>query len=109
MAKEEIIHNWLRYVKQIIEYYFIQLGIPYDSKKLLHYEIPEQCWNNIRIFIEGLMKLPIWVNKDLSATIFGTKQTSDFWQTIFETGRTPDRILVLPDGGIHIIKMLKDG
>ena len=32
MAREEIIYNWLRYVRQIVRNYFITTGKPIDAK-----------------------------------------------------------------------------
>ena len=47
------------------------------------------------------------VTHDLSATVFVSgKPTSDFWQRIFETGRTPAGQHVLPSG-INLMDMLK--
>jgi hypothetical protein len=48
---------------------------------LLQYLFPEQLWINIRNFVRNLATLPLWVNKDLSATVF-------------ETGRSPQGVQV---------------
>jgi len=47
----------------------------------------------------------LWVNKELSSTVFGGKQNNDFWQTIFETGKSPQGIQVLAEP-INLMKMI---
>ena len=50
--------------------------------------------------------LPLWVNKDLSATVFGGKQNNSFWQTVFETGRSPQGVQVLAKP-LNLVEMIK--
>ena len=83
MAKEEILYNWVRYVRHIVQSYFITTGKPINETKLFQYTIPDGCWKNIENFVENLKRLSIWVNKDLSNSIFGGKQNYEFWQSIF--------------------------
>ena len=106
MAKEEIIYNWLRYIRQIVQNYFITTGKPIDEKKIFQYLIPDACWENIENFISSLIRLPLWVNKDLSSSVFGGKQNNDYWQSIFETGKTPNNIEVMSHG-INVMDMIK--
>ena len=106
MAREEILHNWLRYVNQIVQNYFITTGKPLDDKRIFQYVIPDACWENIDSFIDALMRLPLWVNKDLSLSAFGGKQNNDYWQAIFETGRAPNGIEVL-SSGLNLMDMIK--
>lgn len=106
MSKEEVLHSWLRYVEQIIKSYFINMGKPIDEERLFQYAFPEQLWENIRRFIRNLAGLPLWANKDLSATVFGGKQVSSFWQKVFETGKTPQGVQVMPSG-INLVEMIK--
>ncbi len=96
LSREEIMYNWLKYVGQIIKNYFIMQGKPIDENKLFQYSFPEPLWDRIRNFIKNLRDMPIWVNKELSNTVFGGKQTHEYWQTIFETGKTPQGFQVLP-------------
>ena len=46
------------------------------------------------------------MNKDLSETVFGGKQNNSFWQTVFETRRSPQG-----DTGagkpLHLVEMIK--
>lgn len=106
MAKEEILYNWLRYARQIVQSYFITTGKPIDEQKLFQYLIPDACWENIENFIVALKRLPLWVNKDLSKSAFGGKQNNDYWQAIFETGRTPTGVQIMPSG-INVMQMIK--
>lgn len=106
MAKEEILHNWLRYVKQIVQSYFITTGKPIDESKLFQYVIPDACWDNIENFVDALKRLSIWANKDLSGSVFGGKRNYEFWQTIFESGKSPDGQQVMPKG-LNVMDMIK--
>jgi hypothetical protein len=106
MCKEEILYTWLRYVQQVIKNFFINTGKPIDESRLLHYRFPEQLWVNIRNFLRNLRTLPLWVNRDLSATVFGGKQVYSFWQYIFENGSAPTGQQVMPSG-INLMEMIK--
>lgn len=97
MAKEEIIYNWLRHIRQIIILYFFMQRKMVPEKKLLQYRFPDTLWETIKDFVRDLRSLPLWVNRDLSATVFGGKQNYDYWQTIFSTGRTPQGLEILPE------------
>ena len=106
MSKEEIIYSWLRYAGQIARNYFITLGKPDPQERLFQYPFPEQVWENIGKFLRNLAALPLWVNRDLSETVFGGKQNNNFWKTIFETGRTPQGMDVLAQP-LNLIEMIK--
>jgi hypothetical protein len=107
MSKEEIMYNWLKYIAQIIKNYFIMQGKPIKENKLFQYKFPEPLWDRIRIFIANLSNLPVWINKGLSSTVFGGKQVNDYWQTIFETGRSPQGLTVLSQP-IDLMEMIKE-
>jgi len=106
LAKEEILYAWLRFVAQIVQNYFITTGKPIKEEKLFQYRFPEPLWENIETFIENLGALPLWVNRDLSATVFGGRQNSDYWQTIFESGKSPQgqQVLATP---INLMQMIQ--
>ncbi len=57
-------------------------------------------------YLNSLIALPMWVNSDLSATVFGGKQNNSFWKTIFETGKTPQGMEVLAKP-LNLIEMIK--
>jgi hypothetical protein len=105
MSKEEILYNWLRYIAQIIKNYFIMQGKPIQENKLFQYRFPESLWARIKTFILNLSNLPLWVNKELSSTIFGGKQNYEYWQTIFETGKTSQGFQVLAKP-INLMEMI---
>lgn len=107
LSKEEIMYNWLRYISQIIKTYYLMQGKPIQEEKLFQYKFPEPLWTKIRTFIKNLANLPIWINKELSNTIFGGKQNYAFWQTIFESGKSPSNVQVLTEP-IDLMKMISD-
>lgn len=106
MAKEEILYCWISYIGKIIENHFLMMGRVVDNEKLFQYPFPEQLWTNIGCFIDNLARLPMWVNRDASLTIFGGKQTYGFWQTIFESGSSPTGHKAMP-AGLNIMEMIK--
>lgn len=81
------------------------LGKPDPKEQLFQYPFPEQIWDNITRFLRNLTALPIWINRDLSETVFGGKQNNGFWKTVFETGRTPQGMLVLAQP-LNLIEMI---
>lgn len=105
MGKEEILYNWLKYVEQIIKNFFIMQGVPIKEEKLFQYEFPESLWERLRTFVRNLGNLPVWINKELSSTVFGGKQNYEFWQEIFEKGKTHQGLPVLMEP-INLMKMV---
>jgi hypothetical protein len=106
MSKEEVIYNWLGYLKQIASQYFIMQGIPDPAEKLFQIIFPDQVWGNIRNFLLSLSALPVWVNVELSGSIFGGKQNNNYWQNIFTTGKSPQGMQVLVEP-VNIIRMMQ--
>lgn len=106
MAKEEIIYNWLRYVKQVIQMAFVNAGTPFDENAPLQKPLPPNAWNNIRNFVAALRRNPVWVNRDMATSVFGGKRNNDFWKQIFEEGQTPDGQKVLGQR-LDLIKMIQ--
>lgn len=107
LCREEVLYNWLRQVSQVVKNFFIMQGKPINEERLFQYRFPEPLWEVIANFVGNLKRLPVWINRDLSATVFGGKQTYDFWQTIFETGKTPggQQVLVQP---VNLMEMVKE-
>jgi hypothetical protein len=81
-------------------------GKPIQETKLFQYRFPEPLWDHIGNFVSNTKKLPVWVNRDLSMSVFGGKQNYEYWQTIFETGKTPQGQRVLATG-IDLMKMIQ--
>lgn len=106
MSKEEIMYNWLMYLKKAIEIYFDNTGKLYDDKKLFQEPFDEQIWTNIRNFLRNLSELPLWKDKSMASTIFAGKNTYDYWHSIFEKGENPDgaNVLAKPLNYIELIK-----
>ena len=107
LSKEEIVHSWVRLIRQIIYNYFIMTGEPTDENTLFQEEIPEACWKRVENFIESLIHLPLWVNRDLSISAFGTKRTNEYWQSVFKNGSTPDGVTIMHEG-LDLLEMVKD-
>lgn len=106
MAKEEILHSWLKYVRTLIEQHFAYTGTTVNAQKLFHRPLPDQIWINIEHFLDNLARLPFWVDKEASTTVFGGKATYQFWETIFETGQSSAGHKVMPTG-LSIADMIK--
>ena len=99
MMKEEIIYAWLKYILDVITIYYAQNGVAiYGRRDFFQFEIPAQLWVNIKNFIINLRNLPLWKSREFSSTLFGGKQVSSFWKTIFETGKSPrgEEVLACP-------------
>lgn len=107
LSREEIIYNWLKYIQQIIKQHFIYSGKPINEDKLFQYKFPSPLWDQIRIFIRNLRKLPVWRNRELSLSVFGGKQNYEYWQTIFETGKSPQNQQVLA-APLNLMEMIKE-
>ena len=108
ISKEEIVHNWVRLIRQIIYNYFVMTGEFTDETRLFQQKIPEACWRHIENFINSLIRLPLWFNRDLSVSTFGTKHNNEYWLAVFKDGSTPDGVPILHEG-INILEMIKDG
>jgi len=107
LAKEEVMYAWLQFIRQIVIGHFFHEGSAFSEAKLFQYNFPQPLWNNITTFVRNFRNLPLWINKELSGTIFGGKQTSSFWDTIFQTGNSPagQQVLTKP---INVLEMMRD-
>lgn len=105
MAREELLWNWLKYVSQIIRNYFIMQGSPIEESKLFQYKFPVPLWERIRTFVRNFRDLPLWSNTALASTVFGGKQNYEFWQCVFEKGKTPQGQQVLAEP-INLMRMI---
>ena len=111
ISKEEVIFNWLMYLKKVIENYFLNTGKLYENNKLFQEKFDQQLWTHIRIFLNNLKQLPLWKDKSMASTVFAGKRTYDYWKKIFETGRSPDgvQVLVAPLNFVEMIKSPQNG
>ncbi len=106
MFREEVMYNWVQYLKLLINNYFATTGMMYDSDNLFQQPIPDMLWINIRNFIHNLSELPVWRDRSMAATIFGGKQNYEYWKSIFKTASTPDgkQVLANPLNTIEMIR-----
>jgi hypothetical protein len=95
VAREEILGNIMTWLRLVIENYNAWAGKVVDRERLLHGPLPEVLWKRIEAFMRNLASLPCWVDKGLSATVFGAKQNLDFWRQVYETGKAPSGVQVL--------------
>ena len=95
IAREEVIANVMRWIRLVMANYFAYTGRVLPEDKELHANLPDELWNRIRNFLESLARLPCWVDRNLSTTVFGPKQNLDYWYKVFSTGKTPSGIQVL--------------
>lgn len=106
LFKEEIMYNWVQYIKLLINNYFAMNGTMYDNDNLFQQKITDQLWENIRTFLQNFRNLPIWRDRSMSSTIFGGKNNHDYWKIAFSTGKTPDGTPVLAEP-LNVTEMVK--
>ncbi|MDD4353189.1 MAG: HNH endonuclease [Candidatus Nanoarchaeia archaeon] len=109
ISKEEIMYNWVIYIKKVIQNYFSNTGRNFDDNNIFQEKFENQLWTNINNFLDNLINLPLWKNRSLANTIFAGKNNYEYWKTIFESGKTPDgaQILTKPLNFIEMIKPFK--
>jgi hypothetical protein len=107
MCKEEVLYSWLSHLRQVVQMHFTMSGQPFDPNRSFQYKFPEQLWDRLRAYLINMRTLPLWVNRNLSATVFGGRQTSEFWRTIFLDGKTPQgqQVLAAP---LNIMEMIQE-
>ncbi len=95
VSREEILGNILTWTRLVIENYFAYTGRMVEKDRLMLTEFPEELWRRIEAVLRNISKLPCWIDKELSKTVFGAKQNQDYWKTIFTTGKSPSGVVVL--------------
>lgn len=95
IAREEILANVLSWVRLVIENYNAYTGKMVDKEQLFHVELSEDLWKRIEVFLKNMAALPCWIDRNLSNTVFGSKQNRDFWKQIFSSGKAPTGVQVL--------------
>lgn len=105
LSREEIMVNWLKLVKGVVQHHFATNGMITNQEKLFQHAVNTQLWKNIRNFIRNLADLPVWVNKELSETVFGGKPNRNYWESIFATGKSPQGVSVLTEP-LNLLKMI---
>ncbi len=95
ISKEEILRNWVGYLKELIRFLLLSKGRPLGDGCEFQIPFDEAMWINITNFVRNLIKLPLWKNREFAETIFSGKNNYDYWKKVFETGRNPDGVPVL--------------
>jgi len=106
ISKEEVLYNWLIYLRRAIENYFSNTGRVIDNSNMFQDQFDSQLWINIENFVKNLVLLPLWKDKSMADTIFAGKKNYDYWKVIFETGKSPDGAQVLAQP-LNFIDMIK--
>ena len=106
ISKEEILYNWLQYLKMVITTYFSNTGKMFVDEKIFQTPFDEQLWVNIDNFVKNLSQLPLWKDRSMASSIFSGKKNYDYWKEIFETGKSVDGALVLANP-LNFIEMIK--
>jgi HNH endonuclease len=107
IAREEILTNIMRWTRLVIANYNAFTGRTTREDKLLHERLPDELWRRLHTFLENMSKLPCWIDRNLSNTVFGTKQSLDYWESIFNTGKAPGNLQVLA-APLNLQEMIKE-
>jgi hypothetical protein len=105
MLKEEVMYNWIKHIRQIINNYFTNQGKIPNEDALLQEKFDETLLKLIRNYLKNLKELPIWVNRKLTH-IFSAKYTYDYWFSVFQNGAAPDQTKLL-EKGLNLLEMIK--
>lgn len=95
IAREEVLANVMRWTRLVIANYFAYTGKFIHEDRQLHTRLPDELWDRLLNFFESLSRLPCWVDRNLSTSVFGPKQNLDYWKQVFDTGKSPSRIQIL--------------
>lgn len=106
VAREEVLAMILKYVRLVIEHYYAYAGQAIRKNGLMQQNFPPALWERLELFLKNMAALPCWIDKNLSITVFGAKRNRDYWDRVFQTGRTPDGVQVLAQP-IEITKMIQ--
>ena len=98
IAREEVMANVLRWVRLVVANYNAYTGQVVKEDRLFQVKLTDALWERIRNFLVSLSKLPCWIDKNLANTVFGPKQNADYWETVFQTGKSPSDIQILAAG-----------
>ena len=96
ISRLEVAANILRWLRLVVANYFAYTGrLVYEGNQLLHTRLPDELWDRMRNFLKSLAGLPCWVDLSFSTTVFGPKQNRDYWEKVFETGKSPSGVQIL--------------
>jgi hypothetical protein len=95
VAREEVLTNIMRWTRLVIANYFAYTGKVIHEDRQLHIKLPDELWDRLQNFFVALSKLPCWIDHNLGTTVFGPKQNLDYWEKVFQTGKSPSGIQIL--------------
>lgn len=95
IAREEVLTNVMRWTRLVIANYNAYTGRVIKEDRLLHVQLPDELWDRLGNFLISLSKLPCWFDRNLGTTVFGPKQNADYWEKVFQTGKSPSNIQIL--------------
>ena len=98
IAREEVMANVLRWVRLVVANYNAYTGQVVKEDRLFQVKLTDALWERIRNFLVSLSQLPCWIDKNLANTVFGPKQNADYWEKVFQTGKSPSNIQILAAG-----------
>jgi len=108
VAREEVLANIMRWIRLVIENYFAWVADkPVPTDRLLQQRFSDEVWKRIERFLVSLSKLPCWVDRNLSTTVFGPKQNLDYWKNVFDTGEAPNGVQILTEP-LNLKQMIKE-
>ena len=106
IAREEVLANVVHCLREVIEHHYAFTGQRLSKERILHEEIPDKLWEQLRNFLENLAGFPCWIDTNLSNTVFGPKQNLDYWGKVFDKGIAPNGQRILAEG-IDIPRMIQ--
>jgi hypothetical protein len=95
VARDEVLANILAWVRLVIEHYFAFTAQMLNKERLLQQPLPDTLWDRITNFLKSVAALPCWIDKELGKTVFGPKQNLDYWEKVFNTGKSPTGVQIL--------------
>lgn len=107
VAREEVLANVMKWVRLVVQNYYALTRKQVQSDRLFHRPFPQDLWRTIEIFLRRFAELPCWIDKNLSITVFGGKQSPDFWAHVFEKGIAPTGVRVLAQG-LNLYDMIQE-
>lgn len=106
IARDEILTVVVHYIRTVIDNYFALVGQVTDSDRIMQRQLPASLWDRIETFLRRLADFPCWIDKNLSITVFGAKQSRDFWEDVFRTGKSSTGVQVLAKS-VNVLEMIQ--
>lgn len=98
IAREEVLAVIMRWTRLVMANFFAYTGKVVREDRLLQVQLPDELWGRLKNFLESLSRLPCWIDPNLSTTVFGPKQTREYWEKVFQAGVAPTGQRILAQG-----------